>query len=212
MNGCNDGGESGIRLWEDLEKREEQLAGRVQFGPRAVLLERTPLKSRAVSWGLGADVGCWTCFKQSPRVAVTWATQSTKTCIKACAARDCSCPHPVRWERYARGLGFMPEERLEENRSKDVGPGRERWRVSTAGRDPLHASLFALGCFYPAKAYYNNVRIESKAYLGMALDSSPSSPSCTIPVHTPTNASAGRWCWRCMTQGWGKGWRISKRR
>ncbi|GKT46823.1 uncharacterized protein ColSpa_07004 [Colletotrichum spaethianum] len=105
MNGYNNGKESGIGLREILEKREAHLAG-VEFRTRAVLLERTPLRSGAVSWGLGADVG----VGAAQSVAAcrrNLGNALNETCSKDCAARDCSCPRLVRWERHARGLGFM---------------------------------------------------------------------------------------------------------
>lgn len=161
-----DGDESGVSGYgRGLEKCEANFFWRVEFRTRAVLLEslreRTPLRSGAMSWGLGVGVGA----AQSAPLQVTPCRRNlgngnNATCVEACAARDSSCPR--------RGLGHLLYKyecaavctqggRVLRNESQlmDVGPP---WRrVSPAGRarpDPLHAWCFALfGWFYyPAKA------------------------------------------------------------
>ncbi|KAK2055270.1 hypothetical protein LY76DRAFT_194548 [Colletotrichum caudatum] len=93
-------------------------------------------------------LGCWTCFKQSPRVAVTWATRPTKTCIRACAARRWSCIHPVVHDGKAMRAVLAPCQKGE-NRSKEIGTGGGK------SFDGWARPLACPDVSTPQKAYWN---------------------------------------------------------
>ncbi|KAK1996571.1 hypothetical protein LX36DRAFT_110732 [Colletotrichum falcatum] len=160
------------RPWKDLEKRDAQLAGRVQLRTRAVLLERTPLKSRSVSWGLGADVGVGPAFK-----AITSCLGNLGNTINqnlhqsACGPRLFVPFIPCDGNAMRAVLASC---QTSENQSKDVGPGgdtveRER-EFRRLGETPCMPRCLHSRMFLPRKSIGTTTRYVRSRKQGTSWD------------------------------------------